>query len=63
MPVRAADRGVAERKRRPEAITPDPDLQVQTIDRILAHAAAHPTIYLPTHDPDAAARLAAGSTL
>jgi glyoxylase-like metal-dependent hydrolase (beta-lactamase superfamily II) len=49
--------------RRPDAITPDPDLQVQTIDRILAHAAEHPTIYLPTHDPDAAARRGAGTTL
>lgn len=49
--------------RRPDAITPDPDLQVRTIDRILAHAAEHPTIYLPTHDPDAVARLGAGATL
>jgi N-acyl homoserine lactone hydrolase len=49
--------------RRPDAITPDPDLQVQTIDRILAHATEHPTIYLPTHDPDAVARLEAGTTL
>jgi N-acyl homoserine lactone hydrolase len=49
--------------RRPDAITPDLDLQVQTIDRILAHAADHPTIYLPTHDPDSAARLGAGTTL
>ena len=51
------------RARRPDAITPDPDLQVRTIDRILTHAAAHPTIYLPTHDPDATARLTAGTTL
>jgi N-acyl homoserine lactone hydrolase len=49
--------------RRPDAITPDPDAQVQTMDRILAHAADHPTIYLPTHDPDAVARLRAGTTL
>ncbi len=49
--------------RRPDAITPDPDIQVQTIDRILAHATDHPTIYLPTHDPDAVARLDAGTTL
>ncbi len=49
--------------RRPDAITSDPDVQVQTIDRILAHARDHPTIYLPTHDPDAVARLDAGTTL
>jgi N-acyl homoserine lactone hydrolase len=49
--------------RRPDAITSDPHLQAQTIDLILAHAAEHPTIYLPTHDPDAVARLEAGTTL
>jgi glyoxylase-like metal-dependent hydrolase (beta-lactamase superfamily II) len=49
--------------RRADPIAPDPDLQVQTIDRILAHAAQHPTIYLPTHDPDAVTRLDAGTTL
>jgi glyoxylase-like metal-dependent hydrolase (beta-lactamase superfamily II) len=49
--------------RRPDPITPDPDVQVKTIGRILTHAAEHPTIYLPTHDPDAAARLEAGTTL
>ncbi len=49
--------------RRPDAITPDPDMQVQTIDRILTHATDHPTIYLPTHDPDAVARLDTGTTL
>jgi hypothetical protein len=25
---------------------------------ILTHCSAHPTIYLPSHDPDSAARLA-----
>jgi glyoxylase-like metal-dependent hydrolase (beta-lactamase superfamily II) len=49
--------------RRADPITPDPDLQVQTIDRILAHAAEYPTIYLPTHDPEAVTRLHAGTTL
>lgn len=51
------------RARRPDAITPDPDVQAQTIDRILSHATEHPTIYLPTHDPDAIVRLHAGTTL
>lgn len=49
--------------RRPDAIAPDPNLQVQTIDRILTHAAQHRTVYLPTHDPDAVTRLRAGTTL
>lgn len=49
--------------RRADAITPDPALQVQTIDCILAHAAEHPTVYLPTHDPDSVARLTAGTTI
>jgi N-acyl homoserine lactone hydrolase len=49
--------------RRPDAITSQPDVQMQTIDRILAHAAAHSTIYLPTHDPDAVTRLGADTTL
>ncbi|MDQ2760449.1 MAG: MBL fold metallo-hydrolase [Actinomycetota bacterium] len=49
--------------RRPDAITPDPNVQVQTIDRILTHATDHPTIYLPTHDPDAIARLDMAATL
>jgi hypothetical protein len=28
------------------------------IERILAHCAAHPTVYLPSQDPDSVARLA-----
>ena len=49
--------------RRADAITNAPEVQVQTIDRILAHAAEHPTVYLPTHDPDSVARLNAGTTI
>jgi N-acyl homoserine lactone hydrolase len=49
--------------RRADAITPDPEIQVQTIDRILAHAAEHPTVYLPTHDPDSVARLNTATTI
>lgn len=49
--------------RRPDAIAPDPDLQIETIDRILAHAREHPTIFLPAHDPGSVARLHAGITL
>lgn len=45
------------RARRADAVAPDPAVQRETIDRILAHAQRHPTVYLPSHDPDAAARL------
>lgn len=51
------------RARRPDAIGPRPAVSVATIDAILAHGREHPTIYLPSHDPESAARLAAGETL
>jgi N-acyl homoserine lactone hydrolase len=44
--------------RRADAIGPDPKVHVATLDAILAHCAQHPTIYLPSHDPESAARLA-----
>jgi glyoxylase-like metal-dependent hydrolase (beta-lactamase superfamily II) len=43
--------------RRPDAVGPKPKVHVATLDRILAHAREHPTVYLPSHDPDSAARL------
>ena len=43
--------------RRPDAVGPDPAVHVATLDTILAHCAAHPTVYLPSHDPDSAKRL------
>jgi glyoxylase-like metal-dependent hydrolase (beta-lactamase superfamily II) len=49
--------------RRADAIAPDPKVHVATLERILAHCAAHPTVYLPSHDPDAAARLAGSITV
>src|SRR4051794_33058713 len=49
--------------RRADAIGPDPKVHVETLDTILAHCAEHPTIFLPSHDPDSAARLAGGVTL
>lgn len=51
------------RSRRHDAIGPKPKVSVETIDRILAHAREHETVYLPAHDPDSEARLAARSTL
>jgi N-acyl homoserine lactone hydrolase len=49
--------------RRADAVGPDPKVHIATLDRILAHCAQHPTVYLPSHDPDSAARLAAGTTV
>jgi N-acyl homoserine lactone hydrolase len=45
------------RARRPDAIGPKPKVYVQTLDRILAHGREHPTVFLPSHDPQSAARL------
>ena len=51
------------RSRRHDAIGPKPKVSVETIDRILAHGREHPTVFLPSHDPESVARLAAGTTL
>lgn len=48
--------------RRPDAIAPDPEVHVATLETILAHIGRHPTIYLPSHDPQSVARLAGGVT-
>jgi N-acyl homoserine lactone hydrolase len=48
---------------RADAIAPDPKAHVVTLEAIVAHCAQHPTIYLPSHDPDSAARLAGGVTV
>jgi glyoxylase-like metal-dependent hydrolase (beta-lactamase superfamily II) len=49
--------------RRADAIAPDPKVHVATLETILEHCAAHPTVYLPSHDPESAARLADGITV
>jgi glyoxylase-like metal-dependent hydrolase (beta-lactamase superfamily II) len=51
------------RSRRHDAVGPKPKVTVETIDRILAHGREHPTVFLPSHDPESASRLAAGTTL
>ena len=43
---------------RADAIAPDPEAHVATLRTIVAHCAQHPTLYLPSHDPGSAARLA-----
>jgi N-acyl homoserine lactone hydrolase len=48
---------------RPDAVAPDARVHVETMRTILAHCAQHPTIYLPSHDPDSAARLAGSITV
>jgi N-acyl homoserine lactone hydrolase len=47
---------------RVDAVAPDPKVHMATMKAILAHCAAHPTIFLPSHDPDSAARLANATT-
>jgi glyoxylase-like metal-dependent hydrolase (beta-lactamase superfamily II) len=48
---------------RPDAIAPKPAVAVETMRTILAHAREHPTVYLPSHDPQSISRLASGTTL
>jgi N-acyl homoserine lactone hydrolase len=43
---------------RADAVAPNPKVHVKTLETILAHCAEHTTIYLPSHDPESAARLA-----
>ena len=43
---------------RVDAVAPDPKVHLATMQTILAHCTANPTIYLPSHDPDSAARFA-----
>jgi N-acyl homoserine lactone hydrolase len=49
--------------RRADAIAPDTKVHVATLELILEHCSRHPTVFLPSHDPDSAARLAAGTTV
>jgi N-acyl homoserine lactone hydrolase len=49
--------------RRADAIGPDPKAHVATLETILAHCAQHATVYLPSHDPESASRLAGAITV
>jgi N-acyl homoserine lactone hydrolase len=49
--------------RRADAVAPDTKVHVATLGLILEHCASHPTVYLPAHDPESAARLAGGVTV
>jgi glyoxylase-like metal-dependent hydrolase (beta-lactamase superfamily II) len=48
---------------RADAVAPDTEVHIATLGTILAHCAQHPTVYLPSHDPESAARLAAAATV
>ncbi|MFL5824297.1 MAG: N-acyl homoserine lactonase family protein [Solirubrobacteraceae bacterium] len=49
--------------RRADAVAPKPAVSVATMETILAHAQQHPTVYLPSHDPETVARLRDGTVL
>ncbi|MGZ4168796.1 MAG: MBL fold metallo-hydrolase [Solirubrobacteraceae bacterium] len=49
--------------RRADAVGPDPRVHVETLTTILDHCAEHPTVYLPSHDPESSARFAAATTV
>ena len=49
--------------RRADAIAPKPAVSIATMDAILAHGRSHPTVYLPTHDPESVKRLESRATL
>ena len=51
------------RAKRPDAVGPKPKVHVQTLERILAHGREHATVYLPSHDPESAQRLAGNTVL
>jgi N-acyl homoserine lactone hydrolase len=46
-----------------DGVSPKASVAKDTMKRILAHAAGHPTVVLPSHDRDAARRLAAAEVL
>ena len=49
--------------RRADAVGPDPAVHVATLDTILAHCADHPTVYVPSHDPESLTRFTATTTV
>jgi glyoxylase-like metal-dependent hydrolase (beta-lactamase superfamily II) len=48
---------------RVDAVAPDPKVHLATMQAILAHCAKHPTVYLPSHDPESVTRLAGAVTV
>jgi glyoxylase-like metal-dependent hydrolase (beta-lactamase superfamily II) len=50
-------------QRESDGVSPRPSVTIETIGRILDHASHHPTVYLPSHDPESEARLSRRLTL
>jgi N-acyl homoserine lactone hydrolase len=48
---------------RTDPVAPKPAVSIATMRTILAHAREHPTVYLPSHDPESVARLGDRTTL
>ena len=48
---------------RADAVAPDPAVHVASLQKILAHCALQPTVFLPSHDPDSVTRLAGAVTV
>jgi N-acyl homoserine lactone hydrolase len=46
-----------------DGVSPDDATARATMDTIIAHGRQHPTVYLPSHDPESAARLRGTDTL
>lgn len=46
-----------------DGVSPDPKVAVDTMQNILSFAVKHPTVYLPTHDPNSVMRLENKTTL
>jgi N-acyl homoserine lactone hydrolase len=49
--------------RRADAVAPKPAVSIETMDAILAHGRSHPTVFLPSHDPESVLRLESRMTL
>jgi N-acyl homoserine lactone hydrolase len=50
-------------KKLADGVSPDPNIAVRTMQNILNFASQHPTVYLPTHDPNSEKRLKNKTTL
>lgn len=51
------------RRKIPDGVSPDPNQALETMQNILGFAKEHPTVYLPSHDPNSALRLKAKQVL
>jgi glyoxylase-like metal-dependent hydrolase (beta-lactamase superfamily II) len=49
--------------RRADAVGPDPEAHIASLEATMVHCAEHPTVFLPSHDPESASRLARAVTV